>query len=132
MHGNDLREINEFYEKRKSISKERTFHKDTDNISLVLQEIEKLNEKIHKKLHQNNYFYKTITFKIRFEGFITYTRSKTISFHIRDANYAMKIILNLFQEFYNYNKKIRLIGIKFSNLEKNVKNKQISLFSYFK
>jgi len=130
VHGNDLREINGFYEKRKSISKERTFHVDTNNITLVLQEIENLNEKIHKKLHRNNYFYKTITLKIRFEGFITYTRSKTISSLMRNANYAMKIILNLFQEFYNFNKKVRLIGIKFSNLEKNVKKKQISLLNY--
>ena len=74
--------------------------------------------------------YKTITLKIRFEGFETYTRSKTLPFHFQDKNRVMEVILQLFKEFSNKNKKIRLIGIKLSNIERNPKVKQTDIRNF--
>ena len=72
----------------------------------------------------------TVTLKIRFEGFQTFTRSKTLPCHIQDEKYVLFIILQLFREFSNNEKKVRLVGIKLSNLEKNQKVRQTSLINY--
>jgi len=129
-NGLDNRKIKEFHEGRKSISAERTFLEDTDNFKYILSKLEDINHKIHKIILKNNIAYKTITLKIRFEGFETHTRSKTLPFPIQDLKKVMNVILKLYQEFLNKKKKIRLIGIKLSNFEKNPKVIQKEILSF--
>ncbi|TFG14739.1 MAG: DNA polymerase IV [Promethearchaeota archaeon] len=129
-NGLDNREVKEFHEDRKSISKERTFYEDTDDYNSILSKLEEINHKIHKKIKKHNIYYRTITLKIRFEGFITYTRSKTLPYPIQNKKKVMGVILELFKEFSQNGKKIRLVGIKVSNLEKNFKMKQTNLSNF--
>jgi len=129
-NGLDNRKVKEFNEERKSISAERTFYKDTDNFNEILSRFEDINKRIHKSVIKHQITYKTITLKIRFEGFQTYTRSKTLPFHIQDEKYVINIILELFKEFSNNKKKVRLVGIKLSNFERNQKAKQTNLLNY--
>jgi DNA polymerase IV (DinB-like DNA polymerase) len=129
-NGLDNRKVKEFYEERKSVSAERTFYTDTNDFNEILSKFENINKRIHKSILKHQIAYKTITLKIRFEGFQTYTRSKTLPFHIQDEQYVLKIILQLFKEFSNGNKKIRLVGIKLSSFEKNKKNRQKNLLNY--
>ncbi|MFW9950911.1 MAG: DNA polymerase IV [Candidatus Thorarchaeota archaeon] len=126
-NGLDNREVKEFNDQQKSISKERTFYEDTDDFNLILSKLEDINSKIHIYLEKHNIFYRTVTLKIRFEGFLTYTRSKSLSYPFRDRDKAMNIIINLYNDFKNLNKKVRLVGIKLSNLEEKGNKKQLSL-----
>ena len=130
MNGLDTSQVKEFHGDRKSISAERTFYSDTDNFNEILSRFEEINDRIHKSVLKHHITYKTITLKIRFEGFLTYTRSKTLSFHIQDKKIVLDIILDLFKEFSNSKKKVRLVGIKLSNLKKNQKKRQTNLVSY--
>jgi len=100
-NGLDNREVKEFHGSRKSISKEK-----------------------------HNIYYRTITLKIRFEGFLTYTRSKSLPLYIQDKNKVLDIILDLYKEFSNSKKKVRLVGIKLSNLEKNSISKQSNITNF--
>jgi DNA polymerase IV (DinB-like DNA polymerase) len=129
-NGLDKREVKEFHESRKSISKERTFFEDIDDFQKILETIEGINSKIHDNLEKNNIYYRTITLKVRLEGFITYTRSRTMVSFIRNREKALNVILELFGEFKMLNKKVRLIGIRFSNLEKRSGSVQKNLLNY--
>ncbi|MFX1366257.1 MAG: DNA polymerase IV [Promethearchaeota archaeon] len=129
-NGLDNRKVKEIHEERKSISAERTFFLDTNDFNEILSKFEDINTRIHKSILKHHVTYKTITLKIRFEGFITYTRSRTLPYHIQDETYVLKIILELFKEFSNEKKKVRLVGIKLSNLEKKQKVRQISLIHF--
>ncbi len=129
-NGFDNRKVKEFHEGRKSISKERTFFKDTNCFNEILQKLEDINGRIHKSVIKHHITYKTISLKVRFEGFETYIRSKTLPFHIQDKNKVMEIILLLFNEFSKKSKKIRLLGIKLSNLEKNPKAIQTDIRNF--
>ena len=129
-NGLDNRKVKEFHEERKSISAERTFYTDTDNFNEILSKFEEINKKIHKSIIKHQTTYKTITLKIRFEGFQTYTRAKTLPFHIQDEHQVLTIILQLFREFSNNKKKVRLVGIKLSNLKTNQKVRQRNLLTY--
>jgi len=115
---------------RNSISKERTFIKDTNDFSLIFSKLNKLNELINIELKKRNFFFRTITLKIRFENYSTYTHSKTFYNSIQDKNIAMKTILNLYGEFHPQNKKIRLVGIKFSNLTASINKKQLMIQNF--
>ncbi|MFX1328710.1 MAG: DNA polymerase IV [Promethearchaeota archaeon] len=130
VNGLDNRKVKEFHEERKSISAERTFYSDTDNFNEILTRLEEINKRIHNSVLKNHISYKTITLKIRFEGYQTFTRSKTLGYHIKNSNMVMKIILDLFNEFSNNKKKVRLVGIKLSNFERNQKVRQTNLLNY--
>ncbi|MFX0075479.1 MAG: DNA polymerase IV [Candidatus Hermodarchaeota archaeon] len=117
-NGFDTREVKEFSSERKSISKERTFYEDTDDLKMILSKLEDINNRIHDNIIKNKIYYKTVTLKIRFEGFLTYTRSKSFPHHVQDKNHVLQVIIELLNQFSNENKKVRLIGIKLSNLEK--------------
>ncbi|MHA1456021.1 MAG: DinB/UmuC family translesion DNA polymerase [Promethearchaeota archaeon] len=76
-----------------------------------------MNEKLHEKVKKDKISYKTITLKIRLEGFLTYTRSKTLPYHIQNKEKTISVILELFKEFSKDKRKIRLVGIRLSNCE---------------
>ena len=127
-NGLDSHQIESNSDMRKSISKERTFYEDTDDFNSIITKLEEINNKIHGKLENDGIYYKTITLKIRFEGYITYTRAKSLSYPIQDEKKAMNVILELYQEFLNYEKKVRLVGIRFSNLTNDKKQLPIVKF----
>jgi DNA polymerase IV (DinB-like DNA polymerase) len=129
-NGLDNRKVKEFHEGRKSISAERTFFTDTNDFNEILSKISEINKRIHKTVVKHHITYKTITLKIRFEGYHTFTRSKTMLYYIQDAQKVLKVILELFKEFTNNEKKVRLVGIKLSNLEKNIKVHQKYIVNY--
>ncbi|MFX1269307.1 MAG: DNA polymerase IV, partial [Promethearchaeota archaeon] len=129
-NGLDKREVKEFHEDRKSISKERTFFEDTDDFKLIFSKLDEINNKIHKKLEDEKIYYRTITLKIRLRGFLTYTRSKSFSYHILNKDKVLKTVLELLNEFLRQNKKVRLVGIKLSNLKKDINVKQTNLINF--
>ncbi|MFO7794889.1 MAG: DNA polymerase IV [Promethearchaeati archaeon] len=130
VNGLDKRKVKEFGDGRKSISKERTFYQNTKQFDLILEKLEEINDKIHDKLIKENISYRTITLKIRFEDFETFTRSKSISYPICDKSKVLEIVLDLYNEFTEQDAKIRLIGIKLSNFERTSKIKQATLMNY--
>ncbi|MFX0058613.1 MAG: DNA polymerase IV [Candidatus Hodarchaeota archaeon] len=131
-NGLDNRDVKDFHEERKSISKERTFYEDTEDLGVILSKLEEINDRIHKSITKNNIFYRTITLKIRLEGFLTFTRSKSLPFPIQNKKKVMEIIIDLLNEFTKLNKKIRLVGIKLSNLQKYTNFMQTSLIQFVK
>ncbi len=129
-NGKDNREVRELHGDRKSISKEKTFYEDTDDLKVILSKLEEINNRIHKNVIKNKIYYKTVTLKIRLEGFITYTRSKSFTHHVQDKNQVLKVINELLNQFSTMNKKVRLIGIRLSNLEKAPSVAQTTILSY--
>ncbi|MHA1452447.1 MAG: DNA polymerase IV [Promethearchaeota archaeon] len=116
--GLDSRPVREHYN-RKSIGKERTFMEDESSHDVVISKINDLNTRIHAILEKQKYRYNTITLKIRLTGFVTHTRSKTMKTAFRDINLAQKELEELFNYFTFEKRKIRLIGVRFSNLEQD-------------
>jgi len=114
-NGVDKREV-EMEEEAKSISNEHTFDEDFSDKEKVKAALAGLCEKVSGSLRYEGIKGRTITLKLRLEGFQTYTRAKTI---IKAANFVdviYKTIEILFEDFDLKGKKIRLVGVKVSNL----------------
>ncbi len=76
-----------------------------------------LSEKVSRRLRKYGFKGRTITLKIRFSDFKTFTRSVTISgsTNFTDAIYGN--IMGRLEEFDLSKKTVRLLGVKVSNLK---------------
>lgn len=110
-------EVQENYE-IKSIGAERTFEQDSDDWAQIERGLVSLCDSVHERLAAEKMFFKTVTLKIRFVGFETYTRSKTLRFSSSSKELIADEILALLVEFKSHGKKVRLIGVRVSSLEK--------------
>ncbi len=109
----------------KSISRETTFEEDTDDLHILNQTMDAIANDVHNALLEEGFLFKTLSIKVRYSGFITHTRAHTLEHFTGDINVIKDISKSLLMEFLD-GKKIRLIGIRLSNLEK-VKARQKSM-----
>lgn len=101
----------------RSISKEDTFDQDTADLATIEHVLSLLAEQVHCSLTQRRYLFRTVTIKVRFEDFTTYTRSRTLGVASNDLVTIQRIGKSLFQEFAGQ-RKLRLVGIGVAKLEK--------------
>ena len=113
-HGIDDAPIIPFHE-RKSISAERTFHRDTINMVQLTATLTAMTENLAYQLRRGNKLTSNISVKIRYSDFNTYTKQAKIPYTSADHILIPKIH-ELFKQLYNRRLLIRLIGIKFSGL----------------
>lgn len=122
--GHDEGVVTPFHE-QKSISSEETFSEDTGDIEFLEKEIARLSEKIGYELRQEGKLAGCVAIKIRYENFETITRQQVIDHSASDLTFIKKA-KELFSKYYDRNRKIRLIGVKLSQLDTDVM--QMSLF----
>ena len=101
----------------KSIGAEHTFEKDTDEWSHVNQELLALINSVNNRVLDEGVAFRTVTLKIRFTGFETYTRAKSFRFPTAAKEAMVETVRTLAEEFRNHPKKVRLVGVRISGLE---------------
>jgi DNA polymerase IV (DinB-like DNA polymerase) len=101
----------------KSIGAEYTFDLDTDDWAAVESQLMALIESVHKRLVDEGMAFRTVTLKIRFKGFETYTRAKTHMFATSSKDVIVRAVAGLSQEFKKLPKKVRLVGVRLSGLD---------------
>jgi len=111
----DNSEVQERWE-RKSMGREITFEEDTSDYALILDTLNAISEDLHQELTASNFTFKTTTVKIRYENFETHTHGKTLSFFTDRLKDIQKSARDLLQVYMRPNRKIRLIGVRLSNL----------------
>lgn len=105
-----------------SISRETTFEEDTINKELLHNVTSALSKEVFVQLKEEGLVAKTVTLKVRFSDFSTYTRSKTIPLGIESEKQVEKIATLLLSEFLI--RPIRLIGVKLSGIAKQEKKQR--------
>ncbi len=111
---------------RKSISVEQTFEKDIQNKTMVRDALESLSHEVHDRLLGEGLWYRTVGIKVRFEGFVTFTREKTHTGYVDDLGVIREYVTLLFREFEKDRRRMRLVGVRLSDL-KPAEGKQVKL-----
>ncbi len=111
---------------RKSVSVEQTFEKDIQNKGAVREALETLSQEVHDRLLGEGLVFRTVSIKVRFQGFQTFTRDKTHTGYGDDISVIREYVKLLFREFESDRRKVRLIGVKVSDLKPS-KGKQAKL-----
>jgi DNA polymerase IV (archaeal DinB-like DNA polymerase) len=114
-NGIDNSEVIEEYE-TKSIGRDTTFERDADNEEQIFQVLDELAEEVQADVIANGFKFKTITVRVRYEDFDTHTRSKSLLFPTNDLDILRNTAKRLMATFLRGNKKVRLIGVRVSNL----------------
>jgi len=101
----------------KSISRETTFQRDVDNWQVIAKTLAELTKEVVINMKEEDYQGRTVSLKIRFNDFKTYTRAKTLSRHSDSEEEIRKAAFDCLGRI-ELKKKVRLIGVRVSHLEK--------------
>ncbi len=103
------------YSERKSISTEHTFEKDTIDIPKLKALIIVMVEKLAFQLRSEEWLTSTVVVKIRYNNFDTETKQCKVAYTSCD-HILIEKVTDLFDKVYNRRMRLRLIGIRFTNL----------------
>jgi len=109
----------------RSLSRETTFETDTDDLGVIASTIDALAQSVCDNLAEEHLWFRTITLKIRYQGFITRSKSRSQLHLSGDATVVRSLVHALFREVYD-GRKIQLLGIRLSSFEKQ-DNGQVTL-----
>lgn len=99
----------------KSISHNRTFGDDTDDTDLLYSTLSHLAQKAAKRLRDSGLFARTVTLTIRYAGFQTHTRAKTLPEPTDLDSAIVGTARQLMDANWNRRRKVRLLGVALSN-----------------
>lgn len=99
----------------KSMSRETTYQRDTRDLGQIRSTLLELTVDVVKSLKNDGYKGRTVTVKIRYQGFVTVTKAKTLDEPTDFLDLTWKTALSLLSKF-EFKKKVRLVGIRVSNL----------------
>ena len=100
----------------KSISHNHTFGEDTGDTEVLSAMLSHLSQKACKRLREAGLATRTLTLTIRYTGFDTYTRSKTLGAPTQLDADIFAAFQKLFREHRDHRRKIRLLGVSLGAL----------------
>ena len=110
----------------KSISVERTFERDVVNWEEIVETLDSVAENVHRRVKDARVTFRTAGLKIRFEGFVTHTRDRTLQTWTDDRELLMSTVRELAAEFEGREQPVRMLGVRVANLQRP-RGKQASL-----
>jgi DNA polymerase-4 len=103
------------YQERKSISTERTFDRDTIDVTKLKGILGAMAENLSYQLRRGQKLTSCVTVKVRYSDFDTRTLQKRIPYTCAD-HILLPAAQELFDRLYNRRVLVRLIGLRFSHL----------------
>lgn len=103
------------FSERKSLSKEHTFTNDTMDVAMLKSIISSMAEQLAYQLRQEKWLTCTVAIKIRYANFDTETKQIRVAYTAADHTLS-RVALELFNKVYTRRMRIRLVGLRFTNL----------------
>jgi len=104
----------------KSISHETTFEADTSDIEELRRTLSYLAQLVGRRLRSHQLFARTVGLKLRFAPFRTLTRDVSLDEPTQLDSIIYEHVLALFERVLRPNSKVRLVGVRASNLQRAV------------
>ncbi len=114
-NGIDPREV-EASDETKSIGNESTFEDDVKDKDKILNELMYLSERVSRRMRKAGLKGRTVTLKIRFSDFSTFTRALTLGSFTNFVEDIYKIASDNLGKFDLGRKAVRLVGVRVTNL----------------
>lgn len=100
---------------RRSIGRDHTFSVDTRDPTEIKREIERMIQSVSEELVSRNTYSRSLTIRVRYQGFITRTKTVSREHPTRDIRIITQALFTLFDEIWTGDA-VRLIGIRCSGL----------------
>ena len=118
IHGEENVEVRQ-QEMPKSLSVERTFTDDVKDFRRVREEAADGASELMRRVKSGGYSYRVAGIKIRFRGFETHTREKTLVSHTDDEGPLKEAVDRLLDEFETKGRPVRLIGVRVADIQRS-------------
>ena len=118
-HGEDI-DAYAYQEQPKSVSHETTFESDTSDVEELERTLSYLAQRVGRRLRDHRLFARTVGLKLRYGDFRTLTRDVTLDEPTQLDSVIYEHVLRLFDRAFNSRLKVRLLGVRTSNLERAV------------
>jgi nucleotidyltransferase/DNA polymerase involved in DNA repair len=102
----------------KSLSVERTFKDDVSDFPTVKREAVDAASELVRRVKAARFAYRVAGIKIRFRGFETHTREKTLVSHTDSEEALREIVGALLDEFEGTGRAFRLVGVRVADLQR--------------
>lgn len=119
IHGQENVEVRQ-QEIAKSLSVERTFHDDVKDFRLVRKEAADGAYELMRRVRSAGYAYRVAGIKIRFKGFETHTRERTLVSHTDSEEPLLGAVDSLLDEFESKGEPVRLVGVRVADIQRSV------------
>ena len=118
IHGAENVEVRQ-QELPKSLSVERTFKEDVKDFRQVRKEAADGASELMRRVKSAGYSYRVAGVKIRFQGFETHTREKTLVSHTDSEGPLLDAVKRLLDEFEARGRPIRLVGVRVADIQRS-------------
>lgn len=118
IHGEENVEVRQ-QEIPKSLSVERTFKEDVKDFRQVRKEAADGASELMRRVKSAGYSYRVAGIKIRFQGFETHTREKTLVSHTDSDEPLMEAVEKLLDEFEPRGRPVRLVGVRVADIQRS-------------
>jgi DNA polymerase IV (DinB-like DNA polymerase) len=118
IHGEENVEVRQ-QELPKSLSVERTFSEDVTDFRKVRKATADGASELMRRVNSAGYSYKVAGIKIRFRGFETHTREKTLASRTVSTDALLEAVDRLLDEFESEDRPVRLIGVRVSSIQRS-------------
>ena len=123
-HAEDDSPVTPMHE-QKSISTESTFESDSADMGWLRDQLTGMVMELGYELRKRGQLTACITVKLRYADFNTFTRQRHIPYSASDTQ-LMRVAHELFEQLYERRQRIRLLGVRFSDLVQG--RPQLNLF----
>jgi len=117
IHGEENVEVRQ-QEIPKSLSVERTFKEDVKDFREVRKEAADGASELMRRVKSAGYSYRVAGIKIRFQGFETHTRERTLVSHTDSEGPLLETVERLLDEFESKGKPVRLVGVRVADIQR--------------
>jgi DNA polymerase IV (DinB-like DNA polymerase) len=102
---------------QKSIGRETTFGADTDDMEEVGRTLDELVEEVQRDMTADGHWCRTLTVKVRFEGYETHSKQTTLKLATGRLDQMRAAARSLIAPFLSEGRRFRLVGFSASKLE---------------
>jgi len=117
IHGQENVEVRQ-QDMPKSLSVERTFKEDVTDFRAVRREAADAAAELMRRVKSGAYLYRTCGIKIRFRGFETHTREKSLTSHTDSQEPLLEATETLLNEFEEEGRPVRLVGVRVADIQR--------------
>jgi DNA polymerase IV (archaeal DinB-like DNA polymerase) len=117
VHGQENVEVRQ-QDMPKSLSIERTFKEDVTDFRTVRAEAADAVAELMRRVKSAGYLYRVCGIKIRFRGFETHTREKSLTSHTDSESLLRETAGALLDEFEEEGRPVRLVGVRVADLQR--------------
>jgi DNA polymerase IV (DinB-like DNA polymerase) len=118
IHGEENVEVRQ-QELPKSLSVERTFKEDVKDFRTVRKATADAVGELMRRVKSAGYSYRVAGIKIRFRGFETHTREKTLVSHTDSEAALNQSVGKLLDEFEDLGRPVRLVGVRVADIQRS-------------